>query len=119
MVLFAVTPPIGRFAAKTTIEITAQLNKEYSFKLDCNSECSAPIGFVCVGGQTLSDGRFRGNAPDGKRFTVKLAPTITAQLNKEYSFVKLDCNSEGFAPIGFVCVCACGGPNPIGGSFSR
>ena len=106
-------PSRARFTTKTTHKITAPFNKENSFaKLDCNSEGLAPIGFV--EGHPNPIGRsFRGNATNRTRFTAKTTIEITAQFNTENSFSKLDCNSEGFAPIGF----GGGGRTLSGGRF--
>ena len=54
-----------------------------------------------VGPQTLSKGRFRSNAPRRTRFTAQTTLEITSQFKKENPVAKLDCNAEGFAPIGF------------------
>ena len=76
-------------------------------KLDCNEEGFAPIGFSAggCGAQSLPGGRFLGSVGgiyrenDNRNY-------IPIKLRKP--FVKLDCNSAGFAPLGF---CA-GGLNP-------
>ena len=53
------------------------------------------------GDQTLPVGRFRGNSPNRDRFTAKTTLKITSQLNKEYAFGKLGCNSGRYRVIVF------------------
>ena len=72
-VVFAVTPPIRRALPRKRPRNCSPIKQrilEYSsVKLDCNFEGSVPIGFG--GALTLSEGRFRGNAPNRARFTEK------------------------------------------------
>ena len=113
-VVFAETPPAGRFTAKMIPKLLPdQTKKTFLVKLGCCFEGFAST--VLDGRQARTEGRFRGRDPNTNAPPV--APKLHSSLAKRIFFLKSGCNFKVFATIRFLD--GEGAPKPYRGPFSR